>query len=156
MSSLLHSHCTRSDFGGRVIELAGRVVDPVVQRQGLGGRLLQEYVSSHQPETLVTFTRNPSVIRMIARVACDIYPLENDESSRILAEALGSNATSIEGATYELERYGEEGLFQGFDPADRPYTKNSNQTLKQRYGALASARAALVVVAKIGDKGGAK
>lgn len=90
---------------------------------------------------------------MIAKVACKVFPLEGDESSRILAEGLGDNTTTIEGVTYELERYDEQGLFQGFDPADRPYSRESNQALKQRFGGLASTRAALVVVANIVDKG---
>lgn len=111
--------------------------------------MLVDYVDLHKPEKLITFTRNASILRMLGSVADTLYPLKHSQQDQALAELLGESVTTINEVAYELERYDTQGLFRGFDPADRPYELNNPETLKQRFEQLTSVQAALVVVATL-------
>ena len=142
--------CIRSYFGVETTELAGRVIDPSYQRQGLGSALLARYIADVRPERLVTYTRNAAVIRMLGHVSTQVYPIVSRPDLQQFALHVATDTTTIEGVTYQLQRYGEEGLFKGFDPADRSYDA-TKISMKQRFIGLQSIRSALVVVADLGE-----
>ncbi|MCA9340692.1 MAG: hypothetical protein KDA17_07280 [Candidatus Saccharibacteria bacterium] len=94
-----------------------------------------------------TFTRNPSILRMMAHVASILYPIQQSDTLRSLA-ALHPSTTLIGGIAYHIHRYGESGLFFGEDPADRLYGA-SGVSLKKQFDGLKSVRNALVVTAEV-------
>lgn len=134
-------------FGNSAIELAGRVVHPDYQSQGIATGLLTQLVAHESPQYLITYTRNPSILRMIAKVSEALYPILSDSSLQSIASQL-PDASGLEDAHYHLNRYGETGLFHGNDPADRPYGEN-DISLKERFEYLDNVRNALVVVARV-------
>ena len=119
---------------------------PDYQNQGIGTQLLKKLVADERPDYLTTYTRNPSVLRMMSRVAAALYPIASDEELRALAEAQ-PHATDL-GAFYHVERYGEGGLFHGADPADRPFS-DGGVSLKEQFEGLVSVRNALVVAGRV-------
>lgn len=145
--SSLGSLCIRGDFGVDAVELAGRVVHPAFQARGIGRVMLQEYVKEHKVEHVATYTRNPSVLKMIGHVASTVFPVDDDEVLRGIAVSMENAALLQDGAAYHIDRYSEEGLFQGDDPADRPLRGSSS--LKTDYIGLRNARTALVVAARV-------
>ncbi|MGB4768257.1 MAG: GNAT family N-acetyltransferase [Candidatus Saccharimonas sp.] len=134
-------------FGNSAIELAGRVVHPDHQSQGIATELLKQLVEQESPKYLTTYTRNPSILRMIARVSECLYPVEQDSTLQAIAGQL-PHASELDAAHYHLNRYGEAGLFRGNDPADRPYGAD-DISLKQQFEYLHNIRNALVVVARV-------
>ncbi len=108
--------------------------------------MLMHLVEQQKPEILTTYTRNPHVIRMLARVCDTIYPLVGDENLRDLA--LKMEHASLADVAYHIDRYGEDGLFRGEDPADRPLIVG-DAPLKKRFTGLVSVRNALVVAARV-------
>lgn len=148
MSTCRHSHSIGAVFGGRAIELAGRVVTPHLQGRGIGSTLLRTFVDTYPTQFLTTYTRNPAVLRMIRSVAGEIYPLDPDEELQNMANEMRyASFDPSTTATYHLKRYGETGLFRGFDPAERPC--ESSEPLKCRFSGLMSARNALVIAARV-------
>lgn len=143
-----HLHCIGVVFGGRAIELAGRVVEPELQGRNIGSRLLKEFVSQTDVAYLTTYTRNPSILRMMRSVSSSLYPLDEDSQLQLFAGDM-AHATydELEGTVYHFDRYGEEGLFRGFDPAERAC--ETLEPLKTRFKGLMSVRNALVVAASI-------
>jgi len=135
----------RDDFGGQAIELAGRVIHPSYQGQGIGSEMLREFLKDEEAPYITAYTRNLAVLKMIRRVSESVYPLDNDETLREIAQQM-PNATADSRAVYHIKRYGESGLFQGFDPADRPV---GGKSLKEQFPRLQSIRHALVVAARI-------
>lgn len=136
-------------FGGQAIELAGRVINPSFQQQGIGTKMLAGFVSENDSyDYLTTYTRNPSVLRMVANTASDPFPLSDNNELRELALKMDNAELHRDGIVYHFDRYDEGGLFGGSDPADRsPDSKPTS--LKQRFPGLESARNALVLAAKI-------
>jgi len=122
------------------------VVHPNYQGQGIGTRLLEKLVVDERPQHITTYTRNPSVLRMMSHVTESLYPIAGDDELRALAEAQ-PNATNLNGI-YHIERYGEGGLFHGADPANRPFS-DSGIPLKEQFEGLRSVRNALVVAGRI-------
>lgn len=112
--------------------------------------MLQQFVDSMQPEYLLTYTRNPRIIRMLGRVSDEIYPLAGDEVLRTMAAAM-DNASVRQGIAYHLNRYEETGLFRGDDPADSSVGVEE-ASLKQRYEELMNIRHALIVAARVRRK----
>ena len=147
MNTWLVSPSIGAVFGGRAIELAGRVIRPDYQGQGIGAALLGQFVEAHQPSLLTTYTRNPSVLKMMRTVAPDVYPATNDHELRELAAEMPFSMLDTQGVAYHIDRYGEGGLFQGFDPADYPL--DGAIPLKESYPGLQNIRSALVVTARI-------
>ncbi|HRC27990.1 MAG TPA: hypothetical protein PKV96_01255 [Candidatus Saccharimonas sp.] len=84
---------------------------------------------------------------MVSHVAESIYPIHDDAELRDLA-LTQPYASALDDAVYHVNRYGEEGLFQGNDPADRPLTDNS-VLLKEQFSGLVNVRNALVIAARI-------
>lgn len=114
--------------------------------------MLQEQLRLRHPETLVTFTRNPAVIKMISKVAREIYPLSlNPDMAEHALELAADSAVCIDGVVYEPNRYGEAGLYHGFDAADQPISPDG-ETLKQRFTGLERIGAALVVIASVKEE----
>lgn len=137
-------------FGKTAIELAGRVVHPDYQAQGIGTQLLREYVDHTHASLLTTYTRNPSVLRMLADVAGQqsVYPLTHDDTLRQAALAMPYASVDSGGNIYHINRYGENGLFGEGDPADRA-VHGSSMPLKQQFPGLAHIGNALVAAARI-------
>lgn len=144
------SRSTGVVFGGKAIELAGRVIRPDYQEHGIGSYLLREYVASNQPALLTTYTRNPAVIAMLQRVSSEVYPVHDDEHLSQLAAGM-TNATLRGDAVYHLNRYDEGGLFGGSDPADRMLHGDSI-SLKARFTGLINVRNALVIAARVQEE----
>jgi len=136
-------------FGGKALELVGRVVHPEYQRQGIATTMLKDLVLSEQPEFLTTYTRNPSIIRMMQHVSSELYPVQHDDILQGLASEMPF-AEARENIFYHINRYDdyEDGLFVGEDPADSPL-RQSRLSLKQQYRALADARNALIIAARV-------
>jgi hypothetical protein len=136
-------------FGGKALELVGRVVHPEYQHQGIATTMLKDLVQSEQPEFLTTYTRNPSIIRMMQHVSSELYPMRYDDELQELASEM-PYADAREGIFYHINRYNdyEDGLFVGADPADSPLKQNGH-SLKQQYRALADARNALIIAARV-------
>ncbi len=141
--------CTRDAFGGHTVELAGRVVHPHHQASGIGSRLLEQYLSENSTSNIATYSRNPAVLKMLAKVCGglnNVYPVANNCGQFELAEAMTHATVYSDGYVYHLNRYGEGGLFGAEDPADRLFTRN--KTLKSQFTGLVSVRNALVIVAR--------
>lgn len=133
-------------FGGRAVELAGRVIDPLYQAQGIGSALLQDYLSHNPVEFITTYTRNPAVIKMIARTAMTMFPLHESTELREVALVLKNATLLSDGAVYHVNRYDENGLFQAADPADRVYKNGTS--LKEQFVGLQNIRSALLIAAR--------
>ncbi|MFZ1316855.1 MAG: hypothetical protein WAQ26_00240 [Candidatus Saccharimonas aalborgensis] len=137
-------------FGGKAIELAGRVVHPEYQGLGIATDLLTRLVANEKPLYLTTYTRNPAILRMMRHVTSSLAPLDDDHE--LMALAAAQPHASLRGnVTYHMNRYSEAGLFQGDDPADRPVTKGG-VSLKEQFPALQSVRHALVVAARVKEE----
>lgn len=108
--------------------------------------MLHQLVAAEHPEFLTTYTRNPRIVQMPARVSSSIYPLHQDAQLAKLASNQ-PHATAIDAATYHVGRYGEQGLFSGEDPASKPLAAY-DIALKQQFTELEDVRNALVVVAR--------
>lgn len=108
--------------------------------------MLQQLIATSVPELLITYTRNPRILRMVARTASALYPVDDDSQLTELATSL-PNVTMVDGVAYHLNRYGEQGLFRGEDPASRPFHPDGIP-LKQQFTELISVRNALAVVAR--------
>lgn len=109
--------------------------------------MLSEYLTQHPAELLMTYTRNPHVLRMIGRIAADVYPLVQDESLENLTMAM-PYATKHDNAVYHINRYDEGGLFRGVDPA-KSTAATAPLRLDERFELLSNSRHALVVAASI-------
>ncbi len=134
-------------FGGRAIELAGRVIKPEYQGSGIGSAMLKKFVHEYRPAVLTTYTRNPSIIKMIHTISKEVYPIVKDDTLRYMATEM-PYAQGVNSVVYHINRYDEAGLFQGFDPAERPILTNG-QPLKEQFLQLQNIRSALVIAARI-------
>lgn len=143
----LHSPWCGAVFGGRALELAGRVVHPLYQGRGLATAMLVDLLTIEQPTFLTTYTRNPSILRMIASVSSEVYPITLHSMLARFARSL-PNATEIDSVNYHINRYDEGGLFREGDPADRPLTPGGI-SLKEQFDRLTDVRNALVVVSRV-------
>lgn len=148
----MHLQCIGNVFGNHAIELAGRVVDPKHQACGIGTKLLCSFLKDYLAEVrvLTTYTRNPSVLKMLGKVCGGvekIYPICNTEALRQDAASM-DYATSIDGLYYHVNRYEPDGLFGEADPAGRPLAHGPGPSLKDEFSGLESVRNALIVVGK--------
>ena len=105
--------------------------------------MLRQFVSEQKPSVLATYTRNPAILKMIRHVCTDIFPLSAHELLRSYAASL-PHVTMINDITYHIDRYGSDGLFKGFDPADNVLDSSS---LKNQFPILQSIRHALAITA---------
>ena len=145
----MHLPCIGAVFGGAAIELAGRAIHPEYQANGIGAYMLHSYLTQHQDVTqLATYTRNPSILRMIRTVAHTIYPINDDKQLEKIAQQMPHAQQPQNDVVYHLDRYGPKGLFGHSDPADRPYFRNGIP-LKKMYRNLQSVQSALIVTARI-------
>lgn len=141
------SLCTGDVFGGTAIELAGRVVEPTHQKTGLGTFMLEDFIATNDPQYLMTYTRNASIVKMIQRVASGVFPIEKDEALGDMASSM-NNAAVHDGAAYHMNRYGDDGLFGGEDPATRTFDGEHGRLIDE-FAQLASVRNALIVAARV-------
>jgi hypothetical protein len=110
--------------------------------------MLRDFLGHHSSaELLTTYTRNPVVLQMIDRTASATYPLVDDAELCQLAQTM-PHAVQSGDATYHKDRYGEQGLFRGNDPATLNIA-TPPLPLKERFIELSSVRNALVVVARL-------
>ena len=144
---LLHSHSSSVVFGGSALDLAGRVVHPEYQRQGLASRLLLELVQDRQPDYLITYTRSPAILRMMKKVSEDVYPIDQNDELLSLATSV-QYASEYDGNSYHIDRYDEGGLFGSEDPADST-ADDSDVSLKDQFTGLQNIRSALIVVSRV-------
>lgn len=136
-------------FGGKALELAGRVVHPEHQRRGIATTMLDNLVLSMRPEFLTTYTRNPRILRMIHHVSSELYPLVADTELHDLAAHMRF-AEVYDGALYHINRYDsyDGGLFAGSDPANDSFEQDG-EPLHHQFNGLKDARNALVVAARV-------
>jgi hypothetical protein len=128
--------------------------------------MIHTYMQSGVGDTITCHTRNPAILRMLARVCCGehrVYPLNvglgDCLDSFFYADGMEPNTSmhtvhNIPGTTigpdfvaYHVNRYGEEGLYGPLsgDPADKP--SGSFPRLKDRFPGLRNRGTALVVAA---------
>lgn len=148
--NLLVSPSIRDNFGGRAIELAGRVIDPERQREGIGSNLLETFLLTHRTELLTTYTRNPAVINMIRSVTSGLS-LDNDELELQHIASAMPHATTVRGVSYHLNRYDEGGLFKGDDPAQSTIA-TPPIPLNDYYKELQDVRNALAIAASVQER----
>lgn len=142
------SHCTGAVFGGRAVELAGRVVHPEFQAKKIGKTMLRSFITDQQPHLLTTYTRNPAIIRMIRGLSDQIFPYQDYAAGmKYIARRMPNAEIGQYGTVYHFDRYQEGGLFKGFDPADQPLEKDG-PSLKELFPQLSNPRHALVVAAR--------
>jgi hypothetical protein len=139
--------CIGGVFGGTAIELAGRVIEPAYQKLGIGTLLLEDFITRNDPQYLTTYTRNASVIKMVQRVSSSVFPLEKANALGDMAGEM-NNATMQDGTAYHLNRYSDDGLFGGEDPATRRFDSQRGRLIDE-FTQLSSVRNALVVAAKV-------
>lgn len=99
------------------------------------------------PRLLITYTRNPSVIKMIGRVCgglSNIYPCTPKPALRDVAVTM-QHAEEVDNIACHVNRYDSSGLFGAADPADRSLMA-SGPSLKAQFPCLASIRNAIIVV----------
>jgi len=131
---------TRDYFGNRAIELAGIIVDPNFQQSGIGLDIVKDFTDHHRFDRLVTYTRNPSVLRILGGVAMKHDVLSYDSPGHAARDI--PHASVQDGVIYHINRYAPHGLYGGFDPATRKY---NGQILKQRCEMLDNKNNALAV-----------
>lgn len=139
---------TRDYFGNRAIELAGRVVDPGLQGMHIGTTMLEKLVEYENPDMLVTYTRNPAILKMISYVCGSLFPLEDNTELASISKLMPNAYVADDGVVYHLNRYGADGLFKGFDPADGPFD-DTGIALKERFAHLQNLAHALIVTGEI-------
>lgn len=144
----LHLQCTGAVFGGAAIELAGRVIEPSYQGRGIGSYMLRSYMSSSPADLVTTYTRNPAVIRMISAVADTIYPIHKDDELETVAKSMPNAVMPKNDVVYHHNRYGNDGLYVGEDPADRPHP-HIDLSFNQVFPGLKYPGNALVVAARV-------
>lgn len=108
--------------------------------------MLRTLARDQQPAFLTTYTRNPSILRMVQTVSESVYPL-NPDDAELHELARRVEHASQRDVVYHIDRYGPGGLFGDGDPADRPLHPGG-RPLKQQFSELTSVRNALVVVAR--------
>lgn len=108
--------------------------------------MLEKLVEEYEPSYLMTYTRNPAIIKMLQKQSSEVYPLDKDEQLKQMALAM--NYSVERDAVYHIDRYAEEGLFRGEDPANSPVDE-SGESLKQKFTSLMSVRNALIVAARV-------
>lgn len=110
--------------------------------------MLKAMLDIEKPFAIATYTRNPSVIKMMRHVSIgDMYPLQDIAELRTLAHSMPHACVAEDGATYHFNRYEGGGLFKGFDPADRSI-REGEPRLKDVFLHLQDRAHALVVVAR--------
>lgn len=120
-------------FGQQAIELAGRAIRPEYQQQQIGSKLLGIYLRSNTSAYVATYTRNPSVIRMIQRQQSveQVYPLDNADGLKQIAIQMPFAKEGDDGVMYHIGRYGEDGLYGANDPATHPDNKEFLEKFRQ-------------------------
>lgn len=109
--------------------------------------MLRQLIDEQSPYYLVTYTRNPAILKMMARETSRLYPLDHDDDLQHMAQSM-ANATTLDGVVCHENRYSPDGLFVGDDPADRAIDE-AGLSLKQRFPVLNSVRNALVIVGEV-------
>lgn len=140
--------CINNAFGGRAIELAGRVVEPIIQGKGLGTIMLKAFLISYSSEYLVTYTRNPGVLGMLSHVCGseNVFPKSNNQDLKQIATTMPM-ATIENGTIIHKARYGKGLYAPRIDPVYRKDADGS--VLVEEFTALSDPGNALVVVAKV-------
>lgn len=124
------------------------MIHPDYQAQGIGQRMLGEFLEQHPTAYITTYTRNPAVMKMVQKHAKSVYPLDNSSELQTLATHMPYAEVDVDGTVYHFNRYDEGGLFRAADPADRPFGE-PNLSLKQRFEKLQNIRHALVIAARV-------
>ena len=117
-----------------------------MQQLGLGTALIAKLVSQERVPSIIAHTRNPAVITALSRIAT-VFPIMSSAQMLHMAEAI-PHTEVIEGIAYHTNRYGVDGLYGNFDPADR-CLPGHRISLKDEYIGLENPRTALVVVASV-------
>jgi hypothetical protein len=81
--------------------------------------MVQEFIDQHHPDSLTAYTRNPGVLRILGDVSSQDDVLEQENLEEIATRL--AYASVHEGVLYHLDRYGPDGLYGSYDPADRKY-----------------------------------
>lgn len=110
--------------------------------------MLGAYLLDSDIHYLTTYTRNPAILRMMHTVAHTIYPINDDKQLERLAQHMPHANQPKNDVVYHTGRYGSDGLYGIFDPAERPYFTNG-QPLKSMYRGLHTIGTALIVAARV-------
>lgn len=108
----------RKILGDRVIELSGIVIHPDFQNNGIGKKLVDDAIKHFKPEAITSFTRNPSVLRLLDDVSDgDVF----SNTNKLLSLSLPNVTTSSDGYNYHINRFAPNGLYGSNDPAEQLY-----------------------------------
>jgi hypothetical protein len=110
--------------------------------------MLRTYISDSAATFVTTYTRNPSVLGMIRTVADTIYPIHKDDELEAVAKSMPNALVPINNVVYHYNRYGDDGLYVGEDPADRPHP-HMDMALKHAFPGLKHPGNALIVAARV-------
>ena len=139
---------TQSAWGGVAIELVGIAVKPEFQGRGLGGAMVNSFSKQcgESPDFITAYTRNPSTVGILHHFG-GAYPLNSDHELISVANAM-PEASEINGTVYHIGRYGNKGLYGGYDPADRSL-RGDRIPMKERFSELKNKGSALIVASRI-------
>lgn len=110
--------------------------------------MLGAYLLESDTRYLTTYTRNPTILRMMRTVAHTIYPINDDKRLEKLAQHMPHAEQPERGVVNHVNRYGPEGLYGVSDPAERPYFADG-PPLKGMYRGLQTVGTALIVAARV-------
>lgn len=102
--------------------------------------MVQEIIGQYSPNTITAYTRNPGVLRILGNVSSRHDVLTNENPEEIAAQL--EHASVHDGILYHLDRYGPDGLYGSYDPADRTYNQ---KVLKEQAILLQNPNNALAV-----------
>ena len=139
---------TQSAWGGVAIELVGIAVKPEFQGRGLGGAMVNSFSKQcgESPDFITAYTRNPSTVGILHHFG-GAYPLNSDHELISVANAM-PEASEINGTVYHIGRYGNKGLYGGYEPADRSL-RGDRIPMKERFSELKNKGSALIVASRI-------
>lgn len=130
-------------FGNRVIELSGIVIHPDFQNMGIGKKLVNDALNHFNPEMVTSFTRNPSVLRLLEEIGDDDIFNQNNKA---FALTLPNVTAEIDGYNYHIDRFGPNGLYGANDPAEQIY---KNQKFMEKFVGLKNICNALALAVNI-------
>lgn len=106
------------------------VFHPEHQNRGHGKEMVEGFIKDEQPEVIIGYTRNPSVVRMLAGATSRGDILAHADPQAIALE-VPSATVGPDGHLYHIGRYAPHGLYGSYDPADRPLVRGGETSLRE-------------------------
>lgn len=69
------------------------------------------------PEIVTSYTRNPSVLRLLDNIGGDVF----DNDNKQIALSMNNAVKLSDGNIYHIDRFGPNGLYGTNDPAEQLY-----------------------------------